>query len=934
MRLIPPCKASIVSLLILAALGGSPAPAAAAEGGSVPGIAAAPAAAPKEPAPVAADLPEGLKTELEAAVQAKVGALLDEKNEEGAPYKRATFSRHFKKIDEDTYQTVLNRDTTSKDSMTTDRLLVTIKRDAATQKWKTVSEDLQDTYKNLIRSVPGDEDFYRFDSVSFSREGLKLSGSGGSLYKDYRQGKPVRFLVHAKDTSWEFVPGEKKFQGLYQKLRKDYAADLVFTPQWFEFSCDPASCEEILASTFKGLAPVTADKVDADLKSKYDNFLKDLKKSRKDNPFGGFQLPYEPDRRAWYVEVYSDAPQRGIALGYDNWEPREVAFSVYNLSKWYQNFGASAFYEQVYTILSEDTLKKGVNPYDLEMRDDAYSKDYDLTALRGTVELGIEDAELLTADIVFGLTAKRPLREVLFNVSRARQTEQEKKATKAPQLLINSIEDGEGHEMTWVKLGQSYGLVILPQTVPAGTAFKIHMKFQNSAAIRNWTASFSTVTRFGWLPFVRFTDMVHDFDLTLKVPQRFEVLGIGRKDSDKVENGVRVAHFVADNPVEFPCVAYGDFDKTESEVVAKKIDGTRIPVNVYVEKGGIPQYDGTRMRDIIPVNKSTVLDRANEAANSLNLYREIYGVDYPYGKLDLVNDPLSFFYGQSPSSLVFLGESDFWSQGSAGDVGGANLSKFNREVVPHEVAHQWWGSLIPNRNDGNYWFVESLAEYSCALYVEATEGWKAYLDKVGEWRRAVLDTDLEASVQDAAIMWSGSDVGGRGYQSAVYNKGPYAFHVMRMTWGKDKFFPFLKTLAQEMKGKAIVTRDIQKIAEKSFGGNMDFFFDQWFRGVGQPEYTFTYGVRESEDGKWIIEGQVEQRLLVGRSKDVVDGKYFTAVVPIYVTDAKGNELRIPLRIEGPKTAFRFPVKEKPKDVVFNKNGDSLAYDIIVRKTSG
>jgi len=548
MRLIPLCRASIVSLLILAALRGAPAPASAAEAGSAPGGAAAPAsaaegsvapaaaaapgAAPKEAAPIARDLPEALKKDLEAAFQAKVGALLDEKNEDGVPFKRATFSRQFRKADEDTYQTVMNRDTASKDSMTTDRLLVTVKRDAATQKWKAVSEDLQDTYKNLIRSVPGDDEFYRFDSVSFSREGLKLTGSGGFLYKHSRQGKPISFFVHAKSTSWEFTPVEKKFQGLYQKLRKDYAADLVFTPEWLDFSCDPASCEEILASTFKGLAPVTADKVDTALKSKYDEFLKDLKKSRKDNPFGGFTLPYEPDRRAWYVEVFSEGPQRGIALGYDNWDPREATFSVYNLSKWYQNFGASAFYEPVYSILSEETLKKGVKPYDLEMRDDAYSKDYDLTSLRGTVELGIEDAELLTADLVFGLTSKRPLREVVFNVARARQTEQEKKATKAPQLLINSIEDGEGREMTWVKLGQSYGLVILPQTVPAGTAFKIHMKFQNSAAIRNWTSSFSTVTRFGWLPFVRFTDMVHDFDLVLKVQPRFQVLGIGRKESD------------------------------------------------------------------------------------------------------------------------------------------------------------------------------------------------------------------------------------------------------------------------------------------------------------------------------------------------------------------------------------------------------------------
>src|SRR5206468_2657590 len=120
----------------------------------------------------------------------------------------------------------------------------------------------------------------------------------------------------------------------------------------------------------------------------------------------------------------------------------------------------------------------------------------------------------------------------------------------------------------------------------------------------------------------------------------------------------------------------------------------------------------------------------DQAANSLNLYSSIYGTEYPYGKLDLVNDPVGPpFYGQSPSSLIYLGNGVFISQGRAGDVGGSNLTKFNRDVIAHEVAHQWWGSLTPNFNQENYWFVESLAEYSSSLYVQESEGIDAYRNK-------------------------------------------------------------------------------------------------------------------------------------------------------------------------------------------------------------
>ena len=52
-------------------------------------------------------------------------------------------------------------------------------------------------------------------------------------------------------------------------------------------------------------------------------------------------------------------------------------------------------------------------------------------------------------------------------------------------------------------------------------------------------------------------------------------------------------------------------------------------------------------------------------------------------------------------------------------VDATGIAKFLKSVVAHEVGHQWWGSRVSNANDRNYWFVESLAEYSSALCLEA-----------------------------------------------------------------------------------------------------------------------------------------------------------------------------------------------------------------------
>jgi hypothetical protein len=204
-------------------------------------------------------------------------------------------------------------------------------------------------------------------------------------------------------------------------------------------------------------------------------------------------------------------------------------------------------------------------------------------------------------------------------------------------------------------------------------------------------------------------------------------------------------------------------------------------------------------------------------------------------------------------------------------------------------------------------------------------GRKAYLQHVKDWRKLVVETDIQASVQDAPVVWSGDGFGG--YYAAVYAKGPYAFHIMRTTWGDEKFLPFLKALAADLRGKEIVTRDIEKVAERSFGQPMEWFFDQWIRGVGIPRYTFEHQVTPAEDGTFVVDGKVDQAVLLGYRKDLLEGTYFEALVPITVEGKSGKEYQKKLVVRGPTTPFRFKVPERPKSVVLNKYGEVLAHDV-------
>jgi hypothetical protein len=257
------------------------------------------------------------------------------------------------------------------------------------------------------------------------------------------------------------------------------------------------------------------------------------------------------------------------------------------------------------------------------------------------------------------------------------------------------------------------------------------------------------------------------------------VLGIGKKVSDQAANGIRTTRWTAEKPVSFPTIIFGDYLSAVSDHIVKKSDGTPIPVTVYVDKVSTNALD-TRILDTKGTQGTQAeLDEmraagasgardirgkqlgpiAVQAAVAIELYQKIYGVDYPYAKLDLVADPLGSFYGQAPSSIIYLGFGVFRGEGTvaAGGMfgGGANIAKFNKDVVAHETGHQWWGSVICNANQRNYWFVETLAELSSALYVEKVFGRRSTTRRSRSGATTVMKFDQVTERQNNYTVWAG-----------------------------------------------------------------------------------------------------------------------------------------------------------------------------------
>jgi hypothetical protein len=903
------------------------------------------ALAPPRPAR-ADDLPPMLQQDLENVCKKKISDLLAQKDADGVNMKRGAYSKTFKKVDDSTYQVTFHQDTVENgkgksDQLKTERLLLTIKKDAS-GKWAIANEEVKDTYVQLFRGIFNSRDVYAFDKMSFEREGLKVTASNGQLYKIRLLGEEIGFKLIADDLTYQYAPPKDSGYGYYdmikQRLVAEHPEDLVFKPANLKVQCDPTSCAELETTIFTGLRNIGGGSEGASgggsgsgasIRKVFDEDVSESDKYFKQNPFGSFRQPYKADQRFWSFHLKSSsAKDRWVELEYDNYQPWEVSFNT-------------STHGTLFAYYAEATRNSGIPQYDLERRDDKDSRDYELNGLKGTVELAVVDPYAVRGDIVYEIKTKRALDQLHFQISRIVFPGEGTKDVKNPKLFINSIQDGNGNELTWVKLRGYEGIVFFPKELPGGTDLSLRLQFTNYDSIYKLNPSYSAMDRSGWLPFVRFGDMIDHFDLIVKVPDNYRDLGIGKKISEEKKDGLLITRWASASPVSFPTVIFGDYIDDGPSFKATKKDGTEIPVRVYVDKVSTQSLDSFEAaaagaRDIRGKQLKAI---AEQAANALNLYREVYGVDYPFDKLDLVADPLGSFYGQAPASIVYLGFGVFRGEGevAGGFGGGSSISKFNKDVVAHEVAHQWWGSLVCNSNFRNYWFVESLAEYSSAIFVEninGKNGRKKYLEKVADWRQNILEADLVTPVQNGYTVWAGESARGSYPPVAnIYNKGPYAFHVLRETFGDEKFFRFLKELATSLQHEQIVTRDIQQVMEKVYGGNMEWFFDQWLRGVGTPQYALRWTVRQTEDGKFLVEGSIKQRVVFGKDNEEMKGTYYRAVAPLtFVTeDGKKVTAAKPMLVQGPETPFKLKLDFKPSEVLFNDEGQILAKPLLVNR---
>jgi len=306
-------------------------------------------------------------------------------------------------------------------------------------------------------------------------------------------------------------------------------------------------------------------------------------------------------------------------------------------------------------------------------------------------------------------------------------------------------------------------------------------------------------------------------------------------------------------------------------------------------------------------NYTIINQTAGTALNSYPIVNYIYPEsDTSTLRTQLLQTPLILnLYGNLLENYPFANEKYGHAQfGWGGGMEHTTVSfmvSFGRQLIAHEMAHQWFGDKITCGTWKDIWLNEGFATYIAALVIENFDGPAAFVTEkatmigsiTSSANGAVYLTDAEALNVDRVFDYR-----------LTYNKGAMVLNMLRFKLGDTAFFQGLKNYLTDsnLAYKYAITPNLKSHLEAVYGSSLTEFFNDWVYNQGYPIYNIT--VQNTAPGQAKItvaqttshasvpffEMPVPVRLLGanGQTQDVVvnntvNGEQFNVTVPFVVT---------------------------------------------------
>lgn len=688
-------------------------------------------------------------------------------------------------------------------------------------------------YKALIRAHVGDrfrprkDEVFAFDELTIRRDSAEFHMTDGVLMPGYAGGQVGRVALFGEGR-FSFTSANNVERQQLNKYAKNKGAEYTTDFTQMVLLISPAGYADLidgvdLKPVKKGRAFKRAERLMKRVDKDYMMEVKPSKESWSFAPSHPDYLRAEFDRAEttqWLVYAYNPFEMEEVSLTQKSGFPRNFNLKPPVLWCHFPGSQVQAADDKAADVASSTALLN-IQSY----------------LIQGTLD---DDKEHLGFKTVVNLTAMEDSVSTLTFMLN-------------PDFDIRRVTYADGEGALLIKQGS---FISIPLLDPLRKDQRTKLTFwYEGDIVRKLSDSFFTPLRNEqWLPQHSNRDAFL-FDMEMRVPKSMMPITTGIKTLEYEEGKTSVTRWQAVRPITLLGLTFSEHRTLTAQT-------GEVDVTVYMDKD-MPK-SGSREEEIVELIDET-----------LPFYSKSFG-DYPYKKLDIVQMPDNYEFGQGlPTMLMLWGlyfRSDYLLDRDLSVNKYFNVQQFFRGFLAHELAHQWWGNVVIPKTYRDAWLSEGMATYAADLFIENAIGKEQFHEMLNTHARQARKADNAGAISLGRRLQEF-------YQPVVYDKGAMVLHMLRQVAGDEKFYKILSDFYQDSHRRLVTTADFKRVTEKVMEQDMEWFFDQWIRDTGYPVYRSTFTSLKREDDQFSIQCTITQEQT---------GRIFKAMVPIHVELEDGS----------------------------------------------
>ena len=285
-----------------------------------------------------------------------------------------------------------------------------------------------------------------------------------------------------------------------------------------------------------------------------------------------------------------------------------------------------------------------------------------------------------------------------------------------------------------------------------------------------------------WLPIVDHPNDKATSEFIVTAPAHYKVVsnGLLLEESD-LANNTKLTHWKQSVPVSSWLFVLGVADFAVKYV--DDFNGKSIQTWVYAKNREAGFFD------------------FDEPTKKVLAYYSNYVGPYAYEKLANIQTP-SVNGGMETSSAIFYGE----------DLVNGKRDERTRNIVIHEIAHQWFGNAVTETTWDDAWLSEGFATFFTLLFIENEYGKEEYNKGIIKAKKSVMD--MTVKMPNFSIVAPRTAEKEAVTTGLTYQKGAWFLHMLRDKMGEQNFKNGIQAYYKRFYNANATTEDFRLEMEK------------------------------------------------------------------------------------------------------------------------